>query len=349
MSEKTEKATTYKLQKAKEKGQVAKSSELTNYLALLVMTGAVAVLWPKQLQQIKSFLSYLLLNSAHFQFSVDTLCQLQNQILNQLISWWLPLSLISIITVVLATVAQTGFVWSPKVIAPDFKRLHWGQGLKKLCSLKTCFEALKSFLKLFFASLVLFFVIKPQLVTIFQLSLTPPSQHPYVLMHFLLTLMFDLLVVLALIAFADKYFTNIKFNKDQRMTKQEVKDEYRQREGDPKIKSKIKQLQQQLRQKTASLQNVKNADVLITNPTHLAIALKYDGASMPAPKVVCKAEGELALQVKKLASKYNIPLIENKSFARALYHSVQLNQFISEDLYPVAAGIFKTIYQQRAV
>ena len=147
----------------------------------------------------------------------------------------------------------------------------------------------------------------------------------------------------------DKLYTRWKFAKDNRMSKQELKDEYRQREGDPKIKAKIKQLQQQLRQKTASLEQIKTADVIITNPTHLAIALKYDRGLMPAPKVVCKAQGELVKHVRLLAARHQIPLIENKPFARALFATTDLNQWIGREHFPIAAMIFRDIFRQRII
>ena len=132
------------------------------------------------------------------------------------------------------------------------------------------------------------------------------------------------------------------------MSKQELKDEYRQREGDPKIKSKIKQLQHQLRQKTASLEQIKTADVVITNPTHLAIVLKYDRGLMPAPKVVCKVQGELVKQVKLLAARHQVPIIENKPLARVLFATSDVNQWVHREHFPMVASIFRDIYRQKA-
>lgn len=347
MSEKTEKATPYKLLKAKEKGQVSKSVELTTCVFLLVLLGIETALWPKQLHEIKELMRHLFYLAAHMKFSQDNLSHLQQFILAQFISLWLPFALAGTLAIALANTAQSGFVWSSAPLIPDLKRLNIIQGFKKLCSIKTCFDTVKNTLKLVISFIFLFFVLKHQINYLIQLILIPTPQQPALIMHFLLKLMFQLIIVLSLLTLLDLFYTRWKFAKDQRMSKQEVKDEYKQREGDPKIKYKIKQLQHQLRQKTASLKQIKTADVLITNPTHLAIALKYDRLSMPAPKVVCKAQGELVVHVKKLARKHGVPIIENKSFARLLYHSVDLNQWISKELYPFAATIFKAIYAQR--
>ncbi|CEG57434.1 EscU/YscU/HrcU family type III secretion system export apparatus switch protein [Legionella fallonii] len=347
MSEKTEKATPYKLQKAKEKGQVSKSIELTTCISLLVMLSMITALWPQQLKEIRNLLHQLLENIAHVQFSSDHICQLFQLIFTKLITLWLPFALAGGLAIILGTIIQTGMVWSTAPLIPDFKRLHMIQGFKKLFSLKSIFEALKSVSKLTLALLLLFLVFKHQLTNILQLALMHPQQTLLFMMHFLLKLIFQLLIILTILAFIDKFYTLNKFKKDNRMSKQEIKDEYKQKEGDPKIKSKIKQLQNQLRQKTASLKQVKTADVIITNPTHLAIALKYDRHVMPAPKVICKAQGEMVLQVKEIAKKHGIPIIEHKVFARLLHSSIELNQWITKDLFPMAASIFRALYANR--
>jgi flagellar biosynthesis protein FlhB len=347
MSEKTEQPTSYKLQKAKEKGQVSKSVELTSCISLLVILTVLSALWPKQLQEIKSLFRHLLYMTAHIHINLDLITHLFQFILSELISLWLPLALASVLAIILGTIAQTGIILSATPLIPDFKRLNIVQGFKKLFTLKTCFEALKSALKLILAFILVCGVINYQLPDLLQLIGTKPVQYPELMMSFLLKLILQLLMLLSAIAIIDKFYTVWKFKKDNRMSKQEVKDEYRQKEGDPKIKAKIRQLQQQLRQKTASLAEVKTADVVITNPTHLAVALKYERGIMPAPKVVCKAKGELVAEVKKLARMHGVPLLEHKAFARMLYQTIELNHWISKDLYPIAAGIFRDIYALR--
>lgn len=347
MTEKSEKATPYKLQKSKEKGQVSKSIELTTSLSLLVMLGMITALWPKVLFELKAIMTQLLKQAFNTPFKLDYIANLQNHFLSKLVSLWLPFALATILTIILVTIAQTGLVWSFSPLIPDFKRLNWAQGFKKMFSMKTCFEAIKSCIKLCLASLLLYYLITDNVSQILQLAFENPNQNAFFMMNILLKILFKLLLLLTSLAIFDLLYTRWKYGKDNRMSKQEVKDEHKQREGDPKIKAKIKQLQFQLRQKATSLKEVKSADVVITNPTHLAIALKYDRNSMPAPKVVCKAQGEMVAQVKSIAYQHGVPIIENKLFARALYHSVELNQCLSNDLFPVAAGIFREIYSQR--
>lgn len=347
MSEKTEKATPHKLQKAKEQGQVSKSIELNTCIFLLVMVLISIALWPSFLTQFKELLTHLLYLTARIPFSVDSIGHLHQFLLAKITFMWIPFALAGILTIVLSTIAQTGFVWSGKPLSPDFKRLDLAKGFKRLFSTKSIFEAGKNSVKLALVTVLLTLSMHHELNLILSFMMTSPAKLPSLLMSLLGKILLQLIALLFALALIDKLYTRWKFAKDQRMSKQELKDEYRQREGDPKIKAKIKQLQQQLRQKTASLEQVKSADVVITNPTHLAIALKYDKTLMPAPQVVCKAQGELAKQVKLIAARHQIPMIENKLFARALYATTDLNQWIRREHFPVAAMIFREIYQQR--
>lgn len=349
MTEKTEKATAYKLQKAKEQGQVSKSTELNTCVFLLVLLGLITAVWPSLLIQLKTLLKQLLYMNHKMTFSVDQISHLHQFLLSKIITFWMPFALAGILTIILITLAQTGFVWSTKPLAPDFKRLDISKGFKRLFSSKLLFEAGKNTLKLSLVFILFGLSLKHELNTFLSFIKIEPSNYPPLLIALFSKLLLQLILILFALAMIDKLYTRWKFAKDNRMSKQELKDEHKQREGDPKIKSRIRQLQQKIRQKTASLNQVQTADVVITNPTHLAIALKYDRGLMPAPKVVCKAQGELARHVKLIAARHQIPVIENKTFARALFATTELNQWISREHFPVAAMIFREIFQQRAI
>lgn len=347
MSEKTEKATNYKLKKAKENGQVSKSTELNTCIIILFFLMVSIALFPSFIFQLKTLFIQLLSLTNRMSFSVNSMSNLHYYLLNKLGSLWLPFALSGILSIIVSTIAQTGFVWSAQPLVPDFKRLDLIKGLKRLFSTKTLFDAGKNSIKLALAILLTSMSLKHEVDTLINFMSASPTSAPGLLMSLISKLVLQLLGLLFAIAFIDKIYTRWKFAKDNRMSKQEIKDEYRQREGDPKIKAKIKQIQHQLRQKNASLEQVKTADVVITNPTHLAIALKYDRSSMPAPKVVCKAQGDLVSHIKRLAVRHNIPIIENKLFARALFATTSLNKWISKEHFPVAARIFRDLYRQR--
>lgn len=348
MSEKTEKATPYQLQKAKERGQVSKSVELNTCIALGVFLTVATVLWPACLLQLKAVSRYLLNMSPHFALNIANIHQLQCNLLTQFTTLWLPFAWAGLLSIIASTIAQTGLVWSFKPLVPDFKRLDAVRGFKRLGSSKLWFDAGKNGIKLALAMLLLGLSFRHELPTYIHFMTTAPAHYPVMLMSVLSKILVQLITFLLGISIIDTLYTRWKFAKDNRMSKQELKDEYRQREGDPKIKAKIKQLQHQQRQKTHSLDHIKIADVVIRDGHLLAIALKYERGQMPAPKVVCKAQGKLVVDVTLLATQHHIPIIENKPLAQLLFATVGLNQWIKRTHFPKVALIFRDLYRQKA-
>jgi flagellar biosynthetic protein FlhB/flagellar biosynthetic protein FliR/FlhB len=345
MSEKTEKATPYKLQKAKEEGQVSKSKDLNIGIFLLVSLGFAVGLASDPSFQITSLLKKIIISSTQIHLTIETI-----HLLFQIISWdlfwmWLPFGLFSVLVLCLSSMAQTGLTWSFKPLKPDFKRLQIIKNIQTLFSSKTLLEAVKITLLLILIALFFRYFAKQTFPIFLSFMQTHPNNIIPIFVQIVLKFSLELILILLFISIIDKRYTLWKFTKDTRMSKQEIKDEFKQRESDPKIKYKIRQLQQQLRSKTRSLKNVKTATVIIIYPNKVAIALKYHRGSMPAPQVVCKGQGDLVMQIKKIALKNNIPIVENKSFARVLYQEVQLNQWIKSEHYPIAAKIFREIYE----
>jgi len=245
MSEKNEKATAYKLKKAKEQGSVSKSAELTTCIFLLISLAVTSALWPSFQAQTKQLLMHVFYLITRMSFSMDTIIQLQQFLLLKVTLLWFPFALAGILAIILPTIAQTGFVWSGKPITPDFKRLNIANGLKRLFSSTIVFEACKNSLKLGLVFLLTGFVIQHELPTILAFVKTTPSNITPRLLTLLFKLLLQLLILFLAFAFIDKRYTLWRFGKDQRMSKQELKDEYRQREGDPKIKAKIRHLKHQ--------------------------------------------------------------------------------------------------------
>lgn len=347
MSEKTEKATSYKLLKARKQGQVSKSPEINTCMLFLIFLALSASLWSSTLVELKELLTHLILMVSRITISTHFAQQINQLVLSKLTILWLPLALASTLIIVVSNIVQTGFVWSLKPLVPDFKRLDAVKGFKRLFSKKSLFDAGKNLLKILLISILLGMSLRRELNSLLGLMRTAPAEGLLLFMGVCFKILLQLTSLLTALGFIDLLYSRWQFAKNQRMSKQELKDEFKQREGDPIVKSKIRQLQQQLRSKTASLAEVQYADVVITNPTHLAIALKYDKGIMPAPKVVCKAQGLLAQEVKLLAQKYQIPMIEHKLFARTLFASIELNQWIKKEHFPVAAMIFRDLYQNK--
>lgn len=345
--EKTEKATPYKLEKNREKGQVSKSVDLTAVTTLATAILLITVFWQKDLRLLSMTTRQYLISIAQFNVSIDSITALFNHALRDSLWMLSPFALVLTLVIVIITILQSGFVFSTQPLVPNFKRLNPVSGVKKLWSVKLAFDSGKNCIKLLVASILIGRFILQHMKEFGQFTYSAPTTYPYHLMHILITLACQLCFLLAVFALLDLLFTRWKYGRDNRMSKQEIKDEHKQREGDPKIKAKIRQLQKDFRARTASVQQVKEADVLITNPTHIAIALKYDRLTMPAPKVICKAAGDLAAIARREARKYQIRIIEDKPFARALFQAVQLNQYIDETFFPVAAAIYNQLYKQQ--
>lgn len=345
MSEKTEKATAWKLQKAREKGQVCKSVELNTCIFLLITSNAIAALLPASLQQIQQILRGILAMSGDTHFSSHSIMQVITLASSTLLALWLPICLAAFVSLIVGNIGQTGFIWTFQPVKPSWNRLNPVQGWKKIFSTKTLFDLLKNAGKLLLAFLCVFLALQISLSKIAALSQFTSLQ-AYAPLWIIFKIILQLLVTLTGIALVDVLYNRYKFAKDQRMSKQEVRDEYKQKEGCPQIKSRIRQLQNQLRKKTASLQAIKKAQVLITNPTHLAIALQYQ-PNMPAPMVVCKAADVQVEIVKQLARKHGVPIVEHKPLAWLLFHNIGLNQWITPDLYPVVAEVLRKVLAEK--
>lgn len=346
MSEKTEKATPYKLKKAKEQGQVAKSAELNAVISSLVLLMVLMALWRQDLSGLVFILKKLLTMAGGFYFSIANLQTLCHWVLSALVSLWLPLILALSITIILTNIGQTGFIWTAKPIVPDFNRLNPVTGFKRIYSMRLFFDLGKNVLKLTLVSIAIGLFLYWQLPAYIRCIESNPQSNTILLVQLVIKSLFTVISVLAVFALIDYWFTRWKYGRDNRMTKHEVQEEYKQREGNPKIKQKIRKLQQEMLQKINSLRQVKEADVIITNPTRLAIALKYDRGVMPAPRLLCKGRGEQAAQIRKIARRHQIPLIENKELAQALFKEVELNHWINPAQYAMAAAVYRTLYQQ---
>ncbi|MFA6302458.1 MAG: EscU/YscU/HrcU family type III secretion system export apparatus switch protein, partial [Legionella sp.] len=232
MSEKTEKASAFKLKKAKEQGQVSKSIDLNTNLSLLIILGMITALWPKTIAEIQRLMRALLISSGTITLSLDASQQLFTLILNTLCSLWLPFALAATLSIILSSIAQTGLIWSSKPLVPDFKRIS--RAYKKVLSVKTIYDALKTLFKLSTALVVLYLLIKKHLLEVLPLQLKQPKDILVFMMHFLSNILLQILLVLTIFAIFDLLYTRWKYSKDQGMSKQELKEEHRQRDGDPK-------------------------------------------------------------------------------------------------------------------
>jgi flagellar biosynthesis protein FlhB len=255
-----------------------------------------------------------------------------------------PFLLTILVTGIGAELFQTRFLFTTDPLVPKFSRVNPLQGLKKLFSINSLVELVKSTLKMGIIGGIAFLIIKREAVNI------PPIMHIGIesLIVFTATVSFKIIfypcLALLFLAVADYGFQRWQYEKNLRMTKGESKEEFKQREGDPLIKGRIKKIQVEMARRRM-MEAVKKADVIITNPTTLAIALRYDAEKMMAPKVIAKGAGFIAERIKSIATENRVPIVENKPLARALFKAVDIGEFIPASFYRAVAEILAYIYR----
>ncbi len=345
-TEKTEEPTPKKLEDSRKKGQVALSREMNNWVMLLAATIMVGFLMgPVFLKLFNHLKTYL--EMAHAFPSLPGGFAL---LLGE--SFWTILSILTLPFLLLLFAAfigpfiQVGPLFSAETLKPDLSKLSPVKGFKRLFSMKSIMEFLKSILKLGSIAVVGFLLIKPYLEGIEHTIDLPWPALLSEMRGLVLRMMGGILIVLLVIAVIDLVFQRYEHYEKMRMTKQEIKDEHRQSEGDPMVKAKLRQLRME-KARQRMMQAVPEADVIITNPTHFSIALKYDNKISEAPIVVAKGVDDLALRIRTLAKEHNIILYEDKPLARTLYDTVDIDDPIPTELYKAVAEIISYVFKKK--
>lgn len=347
--EKTEEATSKKLDQAREEGQVARSNELVIgasllvlFLALKIFVGYVGDGFLGGFKKIYAYIS--IYKSGRFDSKVAYATV--GQVLIETLKIAAPFYLCSFGTSVAVNVGQIKWKVTTKPLMPKLDRLNPISGFKRMFSKDKLFDLLKAIIKV----TVIFYMVYSELKDSveFLLVLYDYSLLQSVIMigDLVISLGIKISAVLLIIGFADLLYQKWKFKKDMRMTKQEVKDEYKQSEGDPQIKGKIRRKMQETSMKRM-MQEIPNADVVITNPTHFAVAIKYDKNVSSAPLVVAKGADNLAQKIKDIARESNVEIVENKPLARMLYFNVNVGDEIPPELYQMVADVLAHVYQTK--
>ena len=246
----------------------------------------------------------------------------------------------------LASLVQHGFLLSWEPLKPNFSRINPLSGFKRLFSSRSLMEMLKSVLKICLISLAVYWALMSGSDRLLVLTDTSVEHVVDSLGEDAIQVMALVTVLFLLIALIDFFYQRFQHTKGLRMTKQEVKDEQKQMEGDPMVKGRIRQIQRDMAQRRM-MEEVPKADVVITNPTHFAVALVYKQGEMYAPKLIAKGQGEMAARIRKLAQAHAVPLVENPPLARALYNDVELDGFIPPGLFKVVAEVLAYVYSLR--
>jgi flagellar biosynthesis protein FlhB len=342
--EKTEPATPKRREEARKKGQVGKSREVVSVAVLLA--GILFLFFQGKEITLRlgafiqeTFLSIPLVKSSDFNLVV-----LWKHSVETFLLLILPFMLVLSVVAVLANALQTGFIWSVEPLAPKASKINPIEGAKRIFSKRSLVELFKSIAKILIVSWAAFSTLRNELSHLVQLTYQDKAQIMSFLGDSALTVATRSCYVIVLLALLDYLYQKWEFEQNLKMTKQEIKEEYKQSEGDPMVKARIRSIQREMARRRM-MEEIKTADVVITNPTHISIALRYESGTMAAPKVVAKGADKLAFKIREIARSHGVPQVENKPLAQNLYKSVDIGQEVPSQFFRAVAEILAYVYR----
>ncbi len=348
--EKTEKATPKKRRDAREKeGSVLQSNEVVTAVSVLGAFAALNVLASFMYMSLRrAMIDGINAVGGEFVNELNTYINITVSVIKTCVFTFIPLAVLIGFIVIITVMTQTKGLFSMKHLGFKFSRLNPLSGIKKLFSLQSVVGILKGMIELTAVVLVTYGQIESRMTEILSLTDTEPVYAFAYAANTIFSIVMILCIIFVFVAAADYMFQWWQFEKNLRMSKQEIKDEYKQMEGDPQIKGKIKQKQREMAQRRM-MEEVPNADVVVRNPTHFAVALKYDISvnAYAAPVVVAKGQDALALKIVEIAEKNNVYVTENRQLARELYDKVPIGAEIPQSLFSAVAIIISEMYNAK--
>jgi type III secretion protein U len=340
MSEKTEQPTAKKLREARERGEVAKSKDFTQTALIVAIFGYVVANGQSLVEQIGQL---MLMPMSYYELDfAEVTGVLIEDILLAGVNILMPFLMIVIGVAIFAEVVQTGFLISFKAVMPSAKKLDVISNAKNMVSKKNLVEFLKSLFKIAVLTWVIYYLIKGSMPTLMYVPAYDISNFGQIFAQLLKVMIVYTGMAYTVMSLADLAWQRFQYTKQLMMSKDEVKQEYKGMEGDPHIKSQRKHLHQEMME-NGSVQQAREASVLVTNPTHLAIALKYQEDETPLPLVTAKGEGTLAQMMIDAAVEAGVPVMQNIPLAHALFDEAAVNQYIPSDLIEPVAAVLKLV------
>ncbi|GAA0365180.1 flagellar biosynthesis protein FlhB [Bacillus horti] len=342
--EKTEKATPKKRQEQRKKGQVAKSAEVASALIMLCVFLALLFLGGWLGEILLGIFRHTIIEFVQWDFSETNIAKVFQELSLEAAKAVAPIMLVSMTAGVFANYIQVGFLVATDPLKMKLERIDPIKGFKRIFSARALVEFCKSIFKISLIAVVVFGILWSRRDDIMLLSQKSVGNALSYIGGLTVQIGLTVAVILIFIAMLDYLYQKYDFEKNIRMSKQDIKDEHKKSEGDPLIKSKIKERQRQMAMRRM-MQEVPKADVIITNPTHYAIAIQYDQEEMEAPVVIAKGVDYLAFKIREVAGKHSIVTMENKPLARALYQQVEIGESVPEELYKAVAEVLAYVYR----
>jgi flagellar biosynthetic protein FlhB len=342
--EKTEQATPRKKQEARRKGQVAKSSDLPGALIMLFSFLALYMFGGMFEDSLYSLFTVPLREYMLWDVTIGNIAAMFVQLAFQVLMFIAPILIIALILGIVGNYIQIGFLFTGEPLKMNLNKLNPVQGFKRIFSLRAIVELLKSSLKFAIVAVVAWTTLWGEKDELLSLSNVPLEDTLRYAARVTTLIGMKIGAVLVVLAILDYLYQRYDLNKQLRMSKQELKDEFKKTEGDPLIKSRIREKQRRMAM-ARMMQEVPKADVVITNPTHYAVALQYDATTMDEPKVIAKGVDYIALKIREVAEAHGIITMENRPLARALYEQVEIGQSIPAELFQAVAEVLAYVYK----
>ncbi len=345
-AEKTEEPSQYRIDEARKKGDVAQSKELSSILLLsgslltLVLCGMFVY------EVFTEYIEYIYKIDWRLAYEKEKFTEIFRQTAWALVKCVAPTFGASLCLGIFSQFIQVGFLYSPEILTADINRLDPIKGFGKLFSKKAIVEAVKGIFKFTVVIVITYNVMRDNIGSFLGFLHSDAAQSLMFGKYLMVKLGFSVLLGLGVIALADFAWEKWSYHKKMMMTKQEAKEEAKEKDGNPEVKNKIRQIQRQMATKRM-MNDVKKADVIVTNPTHISVALKYDGDGMVAPALVAKGADHLALRIREIAKENDIPIVENIMLARTLYKTVKVGHGVPRNLYKAVAEILAFVYKLR--
>ena len=343
---KTEQPTAKRLEKAREQGQVSKSMELNTCVVLLSALFTLFFTAAAMYHQMSDLMTHTLAHAAQITIEESAWTSFLTGKVIQMAVMMAPIMIVVPFMGVLSNLLQVGPLFTAHPLQPKLSKINPISGFSRMFSLKSLNELAKSILKITIIAATSYFVIRSEMDEIFLLGDMPPVRIGYFVMRVSFEIFLKTCWLLVFLAILDFAFQKWQYHRDMMMSKEEVKEELKQTEGDPLVKSRIRSTQREMARRRM-MSEVPEADVVVTNPVHLAVALKYDPKQADAPVVVAKGRALMAEKIKSIAKEHDVPIIEDKPLAQALYKTVEVGEAIPMLFYQAIAEILSYVYRMK--
>ena len=342
--EKTEEPSQHRIDEFRKRGEVASSRELNSVLVLSASILTLLLSLAFMYETLSEFVQYLYTLDIAFAYTEKSFKTIVTKTVFTGLKCIAPVLLTTLCVGVIASVAQIGFLFSTEVLEFKPDRINPINGIKRLVSKKSLVEAVKAVFKFVFIVGIVYWIIKDDLNSFqgyFHLSFFEGFMHARFLMA---KIAFSIIGAFTIIALGDFAFQKISYQNKLRMTKEQAKKEQKEQDGNPEIKQRIRSIQREMATKRM-MNEIPNADVVVANPTHFAVVLKYDSEYMLSPEVIGKGQDHLALRIRKIAEENDVPVVENVPLARALYKTAKVGEHVPRNLYKAVAEVLAFVYK----